>query len=366
MKACAIIAEFNPFHNGHQYLLKQAREITGADIIIIIMSGNFVQRGEPALINKWERARIALEYGADLIVEMPTEYAVDSAREFAHAGVEIAKLLKANQLAFGSETPDLNFEVESQILDRQFQDKKKYNQNFASQLFSETNISKSNDILGINYAYWKQKLNYELELIPIQRLQAEHLDQEVQGSIASASAIRRALLAQKDDFQRAVPEVTKQVLTATKIVTWEDYWQFLEYRLKTTSASELRTIRGITEGFENRILDNVNKVDNFTEFMKRLKTKRYTFTNIQRKLVNILLDFKSQSFEITKVRMLATNTVGRQYLRESELQEHLMTKIFKEDFETNYKFTKRADEVYQMVSPYQWGNAPIVKKNVKE
>ncbi|ARW20028.1 UPF0348 protein [Pediococcus pentosaceus] len=91
MQACAVIAEFNPFHNGHQYLLEQARKVTKADLVIVIMSGNFVQRGEPALINKWERARVAINCGADLVVEIPTEYAIDSAKEFAHAGVEIAQ-----------------------------------------------------------------------------------------------------------------------------------------------------------------------------------------------------------------------------------------------------------------------------------
>ena len=366
MQACAVIAEFNPFHNGHQYLLEQARKVTKADLVIVIMSGNFVQRGEPALINKWERARVAINCGADLVVEIPTEYAIDSAKEFAHAGVEIAQKLGASFLAFGSENPDLDFENESKILDRQFDQRaKKYNQNFAAQLFDDTAIMNSNDILGINYAYWNSKSKRSLQLIPLQREQADHRDTEIKGSIASASAIRRAALEQSEYFN-AVPNASLKAIRNAKLTSWEDFWIMLNYRLLTSTSQELRHIKGVTEGFENRILNLVDKSNSFTELMKKLKTKRYTYTRIQRSLTNILLNIQATPFNLTKTRLLATNQLGRIFIREAALGSVVMTKVTKEDFENNYAITKRADDLYQLVSPYQWGKSPIIKKNVKE
>jgi predicted nucleotidyltransferase len=362
MKACAVIAEFNPFHNGHQFLLKKARTVTNADLMIIIMSGNFVQRGEPALINKWERARIAIDCGADLVVEIPTEYAIESAKEFAHAGIDIAHKLGAEFLAFGSENPNLDFENESKILDRQFSlENKKYNQNFAAQLFADTSIASSNDILGINYAYWNSKLDSKMQLVPIQREQSEHLDTKIEGNIASASAIRGALLKQKDNYQEAIPTRTLEVLTHSKLVSWEDFWTMLNYRLRSSTADELGQIRGIKEGFENRILDVVGDSSSFAELMEKLKTKRYTYTNIQRNLVNIFLNIKPINFSISKTRLLAANSLGRDFIRENELKSVIMTKVTKEDFESDYAITKRADDLYRLISPYQWGNSPIIK-----
>ena len=366
MQACAVIAEFNPFHNGHQYLLEQARKVTKADLVIVIMSGNFVQRGEPALINKWERARVAINCGADLVVEIPTEYAIDSAKEFAHAGVEIAQKLGASFLAFGSENPDLDFENESKILDRQFDQRaKKYNQNFAAQLFDDTDITNSNDILGINYAYWNSKSKRSLQLIPLQREQTDHRDTEIKGSIASASAIRRAALEQSEYFN-AVPKASLKTIRNAKLTSWEDFWIMLNYRLLTSTPQELRHIKGITEGFENRILNLVGKSNSFTELMQKLKTKRYTYTRIQRSLTNILLNIQTTPFNLTKTRLLATNQLGRIFIREAALGSVVMTKVTKEDFENNYAITKRADDLYQLASPYQWGKSPIIKKNVKE
>lgn len=364
MQACAVIAEFNPFHNGHQYLLKKARKASQADVMIVIMSGNFVQRGEPALINKWERAAVALQAGADLVVEIPTEYAVAAARDFAQAGVQIAQWLKADVLAFGCETPSLDFQAQSLVLDRNFSERD-YHQSFASQLFAESSLSRSNDILGVNYAYWQLRLAPQLTLLPIERLQAGHLDQEIKGTIASATAIRQSIHRNDSQYQQAVPSLTRAALARQKPVDWQAFWPFLEYRLKTSSVEELQQIRGITEGIENRILAQVGQSNSFNELMTRLKTKRYTYTSLQRKLTAILLNLRATN-PLKKTRLLAANSLGQAYLRENDFQEVLMTKVTKADFADSYQLTKRADELYQVVAPYKWGKAPILKKNVKE
>ncbi|KAF0361505.1 nucleotidyltransferase family protein [Pediococcus acidilactici] len=364
MQACAVIAEFNPFHNGHQYLLKTARKTSQADVMIVIMSGNFVQRGEPALINKWERAAVALQSGADLVVEMPTEYAVAAARDFAQAGVQIAQWLRADALAFGCETPGLDFQAQSRLLDRTFSEQD-YNQSFASQLFAESSLSRSNDILGVNYAYWQLRLAPKLTLLPVERLQAGHLDQEIKGTIASATAIRQSIQRNDAQYQQAVPDRMKKVLEWQKPVDWQAFWPFLEYRLKTTSAKELRQIRGINEGIENRILAQAAQSSSFMELMTNLKTKRYSYTSLQRKLTAILLNLRALS-PLQKTRLLAVNAQGQAYLREHDFREVLMTKVTKADFTASYQLTKRADELYQMVAPYEWGRTPILEKNVKE
>lgn len=367
MLACAVIAEFNPFHNGHAYLLQKARQKTGADILIVVMSGNFVQRGEPALINKWERARLALMNGADLVVEIPTEYATDSAREFAHAGVTIANEMQSDYLAFGSETPNLDFEKESRIIDRLFNEQLSYNQNFASQLFHGTDIVNSNDILGINYTYWNaQSSKSKMQLLPIQRIGANHLDSNVGGDIASASSIRKSFLKNDQEYQSAVPTATKEVLAATKPVIWDDYWELLKYKILISSPESLSHVKNMNEGFEYRVLSMLDGSDSFLTLMKNLKTKRYTYTSIQRKMLNILLDIHNERFQLSKSRLLATNSLGRRYIKEKKLKNFLMTKVSKVDFATNYKITKRADEIYQLVSPYNWGKSPIITDDVKE
>lgn len=366
MRACAIIAEFNPFHNGHAYLLKKARMLAKADVVVVVMSGNFVQRGEPALINKWERTQSAIQNGADLVVEIPTEYAVDSAKEFAHAGVHIAQKLKADTLVFGSENPDLDFKKESQILDRIFTETIDYHQNYASQLFSGTDVSKSNDILGVNYTYWNAKSSNPMQLIAVQRKHSNHLDDDINAPIASASAIRNDLLKQQQNYQIAVPKSTLKNLKTNQLVSWNDFWKLLKYQILVSTPAELQTTKGVVEGFEYRILEYISRSSSFDDLMKHLKTKRYTYTNIQRQMLNILLNLKKSEFQLDKTRLLAANSKGRQFIREKDLKGFLMTKVSKTDFETNYQITKRADDIYQLVSPYKWGKAPILMDNVKE
>ena len=357
MKVCAIIAEFNPFHNGHHFLIEEARKQTQADAVAIIMSGNYVQRGEPAITNKWIRTQLALQNGADLVVEIPTEFAISSANYFSYAGIQIAKWIKADYLAFGSETPQLDFKKQSSILKKKFKEKN-YRQNIASQLFNDSVINQSNDILALNYAYWANEIYEELKLVPIQRKNSNHLDNDLKGTISSASSIRKNILARDVQFKQAIPKLTYELLKDDKMVQWSDFWLMLKYQIIVSDVNDLNQINGISEGLEYRIKKLILDCDNFDDFILKVKNKRFTYTRIQRILLSILLNIKFQSTKLKGSRILGMNDFGKKIIKNAD--KHLKTKIDKSDFNGFYNITNRSDQIYQQIAPYQYGKQPII------
>lgn len=346
MKAVGVIVEYNPFHNGHLYHLKKSRQAAGADIAIAVMSGNFLQRGEPALLSKWARAEMALKAGADLVFELPYKFAVQNAETFADGAVSILAAAGCSSLCFGSESGDIEtFNAAVHLLDEHneaYQERIKHHigdgnsyPKALSLAFKDLgldeaglDLSKPNNILGYQYAKSVYSRHKELELLTVERKSAGYHDEHFSSeTIASATSIRKALFSdglELTDIKSYVPGTTLDIMEDYKKTfgafhQWEMYWPFLKYRLLQMSAPELKEIYEMEEGLENRIMHSAIKAGTFHEFMESIKTKRYTWTRLQRACVHILTNTKKEEMlpqpkSASYLRLLGMSEEGRIYL----------------------------------------------------
>ncbi|MFC6275748.1 nucleotidyltransferase [Levilactobacillus tangyuanensis] len=325
MQAVGIIAEYNPFHNGHAYQIRQAKQQTGADAVVVAMSGNWVQRGEPALLDKWQRARTALAGGADLVVELPTASAIQPADLFARGGVAILAALQCHWLAFGTEHPGMDYRRLMDHLPTDPATFKRFDQTYASlfqgYLREQTGImlNSGNDILGFFYALANRRAGNHLSLVPLARKGSDHNDSTIVAGtdFASATAIRQAILAgDLAQIARVVPAATLAALRQGPLVDWEQLWPQLRYLLMTSAPTDLAKMYQITEGVEYRLKRAAVKSSSFTDFMQAVKTKRYTYTRLQRQasyLYNQAHPTEMQQ-QPQYLRVLGYSAAGQQYL----------------------------------------------------
>lgn len=302
--ATGIIAEYNPFHKGHLYHINETKKITNNDIVVI-MSGNFVQRGEPAMADKHTRAKMALRNGVALILELPVEYATSSADIFAKGAVNILEASGIiDTLSFGSEKGSTDvFNKISDILNNEPKPFKtlikKYLNTGLSYPASRTKaleeymslnldfMNKSNNILALEYIRELKKLNSSIKAFTIERIVSDYNSINLSGEISSASAIRSALIKKDITALNSVPENVLDLINNNKIPSLNDYTSILSYILRTKSPKEISEYADITEGLENRILNT-----EFTateELISKLKTKRYTYSKLQKAILHIIL-----------------------------------------------------------------------------
>ncbi|PLS16576.1 nucleotidyltransferase [Bacillus sp. M6-12] len=361
MNALGVIVEYNPFHNGHAYHLRKSKEAAGADLIAAVMSGPFLQRGEPALISKWARAEMALSAGADLIIELPYKFASQKAEIFAEGAVAILQALKCESFCFGSEQGSIETFVNTyQFLASNrgvFNQKLKFYMEMGNSFpkanalaFKELgpssellDLSQPNNILGYQYVSAALSHKYPISPLTIQRTQAGYHDTELTGNpIASATGIRKALLSGNSsisEIEKYVPASTKEILTSyfnqyRTFHYWELYWPFLKYRIMTASVKELQQIYEVEEGIEYRLKEFAAENTSFQGFMEDVKTKRYTWTRLQRICVHILTNTKKEEMRQGDsspeyIRLLGMNDRGRRYLQhvKKNLELPLISKI---------------------------------------
>lgn len=313
MKVAGIIAEYNPMHTGHIYQLSQA----DADAKVIVMSGNFVQRGEPALYDKWQRAEIAVKNGADLVLELPVSYAVASAERFAFGGVSVLDRLGIiSHLVFGAESPlsdlqsaasKLSGDAFEAYMQKNANGEKSYHE-IRNELVESDLLKGSNNILGIEYLKALQKLNSSVTPEVILRKGANYNEQAPKDGFASASYIRSALL-KGADCSAFLPYALPQ----TKLVTAEDMFPYLKYKLLTENIADIAEIR---EGIENRIKECALTADSFSNLLDKIKTKRYTLTAISRMLTLAFLGIEKKNLSEAPqyTRVLAANNLGCELL----------------------------------------------------
>ncbi|OQO70861.1 hypothetical protein BH747_02345 [Enterococcus villorum] len=367
MNVCGIIVEYNPFHNGHRYHAEMARKQTGADLVVAVMSGNFLQRGEPAILDKWSRAKSALHNGVDLVVELPVEWSVQSADYFAKGAVQLLQMLNCNYLCFGTEEKiafayedfgifvrqnQYKIQQELQQLSDQAMSYPQKMMNVFTNLYPEItfDFSSPNHILGLSYA--KENASYQepMKLVPIARKSAGYHEETLTDqSIASATAIRKALGEERliDDF---VPETTAKLLSEEPMQTWENYWPFLRYQLLSSNLEHLKNIYQMSEGLEIRMQAAAKSATSFHEFVTLVKSKRYTWTRIQRLacyvLLNIqkeeLLDQQSQRY----IHILGFTKAGQTFLKEKK-ELPLFSKIGKKEAKIAHLMV-RSDQIYQL------------------
>ena len=350
MCAVGLIVEYNPFHNGHLYHLNKSKELTAQEHVVAVMSGHFLQRGEPALLDKWTRTRLALEGGCDLVLELPVAYATSSAEWFAYGAVATLEATGVvSQLCFGTESgqiaplmqaaqllanePAYFSEHLLQLLKSGVAYPTAFSQAISNTLHIDSQFSFDlpNHTLGLHYLIALLRLQSSIVPHTIAREQAQYGDTTLsQQSIASATAIRKALLHTKDlsQIQSFVPKTTLTILQTLRqdsFMSWDNFMQPLMYQLLIQTEAGLKQYRELNEGLEHRIkaiLPSLQPVQ-FEELLTLLKTKRYTRTKLQRALLAILLQHNKVSFEaeqlkngISYIRVLGFNEKGRALLKQ--------------------------------------------------
>lgn len=356
MRAVGLIVEYNPFHNGHLYHLRQSAKITEADAVVAVMSGNFLQRGEPAMWDKWTRTRMALQGGCDLVIELPVAYATHAAEWFAYGAVslleatgvvdafcfgtesgELAPLLHAAEIA--SDEP-MGFQaLLRERLDTGISYPVAYSGALQAYLAEQGHgeaalfpFDTPNHTLGLHYLIALKRIKGAMKPFTIAREKAQYNQQSItDGSIASATAVRKLLLesGKLAAVQPFVPASTYQIVDSCAAagispVSWERYVPALMHKLLTSDAASLAACRDVGEGLEHRMLNALPELreGSFEELLSLLKTKRYTRTRLQRALLSVLLGHTHDEFTPDKlaggveyIRVLGFTERGRALLK---------------------------------------------------
>lgn len=335
MKICGIIAEFNPLHNGHKYLIDQVKEQLQPDFLIVVMSGNYVQRGEVAIFDKWQRTQSALEMGVDLVIELPFQYATSSVELFAKGAMQILNEMHCTHIAFGTE--DASFEYLSKAREvtgminnmKEFGD---YTKSYANQINEvlrdqfNIDINNPNQMLGFNYACQIVENDYDIKIFPIDRMNVAHDSITILNDITSASNVRKKILA-GEEFQRLLPNEIK----IDTMYNEKFFFDLLKYKVISTTAEELSDIYQMTEGLEYRLKKAMPGVDSMEELLKEMKTKRYTFARLRRLLLYTLLNVKDLEIKKSRnfIHILGFNQNGQKYLSQikKKIELPIITKV---------------------------------------
>lgn len=352
MNVTGVIVEYNPFHNGHLYHLEQSKNLANSDYIVAVMSGNFVQRGEPAILDKWSRAEMALRAGVDLVLELPFIYSTSSAEGFAFGAVSLLNSLGiVNNICFGSESGDIaSLKIISEILANEPREYKEFLQfhlksglsfpsarekaliNYIENQESLKNIaqeikdilSNSNNILGIEYLKSLIKLKSSIKPWTIIRKSNSYNQKNMSGAISSATAIR-SNFSDINLIQEAVPDYTLEILNrevnlGKGPINIEKFSQTILYKIRSSSTEYIKNLLDVSEGLEYRIKQAAEESSNIDELISRIKNKRYTSTRIQRILLysifGITKDYQEQIKNPAEyARILGFTQRGRALLR---------------------------------------------------
>lgn len=326
MEVCGIVCEYNPFHNGHAYHIQQARKISSCDVLVCVMSGNAVQRGEFAITDKWKRARTAIENGCDLIIELPFPYVVQRADRFAHGALQVLKQAGITSLVFGSECNDLSKIVK---MSKESYDATTKANGISSAKALEQQLDSrlsSNDMLGMFYL--REIADTNIKPYCIQRTNAYH-DLDTSSTIASASAIRYAYH-QKQDIRH----MTCMPKESFRPYTWEDYYPYIQTFLMNASKAYLSSLFLVDEGIEALFKKQAVACMDWESFSSNCISKRYTRSNIQRTIMHIMTQTTKSEIdhliEPNYLRILAYNQNGQRYLRTLQDQGVMIASTFKQ------------------------------------
>lgn len=344
MASVGIIAEYNPLHNGHLYQIQEIKKKHPEDTIIIAMSGNFTQRGEPAIIDKWSRAKLAINAGADLVVEIPYHFATQSADYFSYAGITILEQLKVEQLIFGSESNNIDnlteiaqAELQNTQFDKLVRIYSKFGYNYPTALALSLKdltgkiIDTPNDILGITYIKTILKYNYRIKPKSIKRT-SDYNSKEIKGTISSATSIRENIN-NLEKIKKTVPKETFNILSKEIIHKKEDYFNLLKYKIITEN--NLEQYHLVSKDLAIRLKKEILSANSYEELIQKVKSKHQTYSKISRALLQILCNYTKQQAQnnqkLEYIRLLAFNNKGKAYLNsiKKDLTIPLISKISK-------------------------------------
>ena len=400
-----IIAEYNPFHNGHLHHLNTSKKLTGCDYTIAIMSGNFTQRGSTSVIDKWEKTKIALSNGIDLVIELPLLYAISSAENFADGAIKILNSLGiVDYVSFGSEIGEITpLDDVASVL---YKEPKEFSSLITRQLRSGLSYPKArelaiqmyfgssqkytdvlenpNNILGIEYLKSLKRLKSPITPITLKRKYSDYNSNDIKSGVASATAIR-TMLQKGKNIHYVVPYETYELLEEKKkygqiIPSLSIFSKEIIYTLRKMTLSEIATLPDVSEGLENKIKAAANTSNNLEELILKIKSKRYTQSRIQRILLYALLNISEKDITMSKkqmpyIRVLGFNKNGKKIISaianqnpklqiivsvkkfmENNTDKHLHTMISKDIFATNvytlgyeYNSTANLDYTHKVV-----------------
>lgn len=331
-----IVAEFNPFHNGHKFLVDSLKQNENS-IVTAVMSGNFVQRGEPALFDVNLRTKMALNSGVDLVLSLPLPFCISTAEKFAFSGVTVLESLNClDSIAFGSESnnKDLLFDCAKNLKSPELNTLvSKFIENgvsypvareqAVSELYGETQaelLKNSNDILGVEYVKGLMSINSDLGVTTIKRTGARHDSNEGTKNIRSASLIR-TFIDDLSEVKNFVPENSFEIIVKAienkKIIDYKKYEMSLLFKLRTLTSEDFKKLPDVSEGLEYRIYDAVRNSNSYYELLEKIKTKRYTLSRIRRILLFAYLDITKEILEtpVPYIRVLGFNEKGASLLK---------------------------------------------------
>lgn len=292
-----IIAEYNPFHNGHLYQIEEAKRQTGAEYVVAIISGNFTQRGNTSLVNKWTKAQMALENGVDIVLELPTVYSISSAENFAQGAIKVLESLRiVDTLCFGTETGD--FAALNNIANVLYHEPKEYSailnhelgkgisypkarenalMMYLNDIKRYANIlSGSNNILAIEYLKALKKLKSEIKPFPIERKKVYYNDEKIVDEFASSTAIRKLVaLEQYDDLRKVMPRnsymlLKEEIRKGSYVLDLIKYEKEILYTLRKMNIKEIADFPDVSEGLEHAIKNAANSCNSLLEFVLSL------------------------------------------------------------------------------------------------
>lgn len=371
-----IVAEFNPFHNGHKYLVDSLKKDDNSTVTAV-MSGNFVQRGEPALMNVNLRTEAALNSGVDLVLSLPLPYCISTAEKFGLAGVTVLDSLNClNSIAFGSESnsPELLKECANNLKSLDFnllvskliESGVSYpaaREQAVRELYGDTQaelLQNSNDILGVEYVKGLMSINSKLDVTTIKRTGARHDSTKGTKNIRSASLIR-TFIDDLDEVKNFVPKESFEILEKAtengKIIDYKKYEMSLMFKLRTLTPEDFKKLPDVSEGLEYRIYDAVRSSNSYYELLEKIKTKRYTLSRIRRILLFAYLDITKELLEtpVPYIRVLGFNEKGAALLKECKEKAKLPIITRSADFKgltengkTIYDLECKARDLYSL------------------
>lgn len=406
-KVLGIIAEYNPFHNGHLYHIKKSIEETGASSVICVMSGNFVQRGNTSIVDKWTKTKMALANGVDLVLELPTIYSVSSAENFAEGAIRLLDSLKiVDTISFGMEAKDIA--SLNNIANVLYTEPKEYTTILEHELRKGVSFPKarenavmmylndikqyaniitgSNNILAIEYLKAIKKLKSKLNPIGIRREKVLYNDEIIIDDFASATAIRKMIATgQFSDIQKVMPKSSYALLAdelrkGHYVLDLSKFQKEIIYNLRKMSVEEIAQLVDVSEGLENAIKNAANSSNNLVDFVNIVKSKRYTQTRIQRILIYALLGITNSKMLAFKkavpyARVLGFNENGKQLISQiakknkkvqivtsvKKYMDESKNKVLKEMLETDILATNVYTLGYEKDS---WSNLDYTNKLV--
>lgn len=376
MHIIGLIAEYNPFHNGHLYQINKIKEKYPDSILIAVVSSSFTQRGDVSILDKWTKTEIALNNNIDIIVELPFVYSTQSSDIFANGAVTILNKLGIDTLVFGTESD--NIDIISSVADLQLNNweydrlVKKYLKeglnyptatNKAIMKLSGVKIDTPNDLLALSYIKEVKKINKDINIINIKRTNSYH-SLSSEDNIASATAIRNKYL-NNENISNLIP-YSPELLQK---ISMNSFYPYLKYKIISTG-NNINKYHTVEEGIENRVIKAVYTSNNYEELIKNIKTKRYTYNKISRMLLHILINLTKEealNINIDYIRILGFNTKGQKYLNtiKRKIEIPLLTG-YKKNISKLLDIELRVTNIYSLVavdiSKKEYNKKPIIKK----